>query len=614
MAQRKAQIQFVVDASGAIKPMVQVGDELKDISELSERTQKDLNKTFGTAAKAGKKVAAGTKQASSGMKSLTGSSNTANQTLFQFGQIAEDSAFGIRGVANNIPMAVQGFQRLSQQTGGAAGATKTLLGALTGPAGVLFAIQGLSTLALVAGPRLKQMFTGAAKEAKEFRDAAKSAFDDVLEFQHEGETFILEPDQIDNEIEKVEKLIGTYERSSDNIKTLGGQIAAVKRAMKEVNDESAREDLQKRLAGLQETRTAHQAYLSWLEDKRDDLHAQEAARQVAAERGTLKRKEGEEEVNIPIKARLQMLQSWSEHLTRTLPQVEQMGEAMQPDLPDDPVQEQVDSFDQLILKLGEFQRIQEAGLIEGQQAAMREVQILTQGLMQLIREGIDPASEEFRALMDQLRQAQTEVESFEDNAEQSSNTLSHTLVPAVQATGSLMAQAFDDADNSAERFRKTLASIIQSLGSRLLMMALQAGSGGLGLGALGVAASIGGNLLGMSHGGRVRGPGGPTDDRIPALLSNGEHVINARSTSAAPNLTRAINQSPAFASQMEQRAGLSGGPPQVTMNPNIGMDPLVSEIRSLREAIAEQPPPVVRMQEFHEKLDRYEKHVNYTNG
>ncbi|UQE73837.1 tape measure protein [Gordonia sp. PP30] len=35
----------------------------------------------------------------------------------------------------------------------------------------------------------------------------------------------------------------------------------------------------------------------------------------------------------------------------------------------------------------------------------------------------------------------------------------------------------------------------------------------------------------LASGGRVRGPGGPTDDRIPAMLSDGEYVVNAAAVS-----------------------------------------------------------------------------------
>lgn len=52
----------------------------------------------------------------------------------------------------------------------------------------------------------------------------------------------------------------------------------------------------------------------------------------------------------------------------------------------------------------------------------------------------------------------------------------------------------------------------------------------------------------LASGGYVSGPGGPRDDKIPALLSDGEYVINARSTKKHAALLAAINsgQLPAF--------------------------------------------------------------------
>jgi tape measure domain-containing protein len=47
---------------------------------------------------------------------------------------------------------------------------------------------------------------------------------------------------------------------------------------------------------------------------------------------------------------------------------------------------------------------------------------------------------------------------------------------------------------------------------------------------------------GFANGGFIRGAGGPRDDKIPAMLSNGEYVINAASTAKHGNLIRAINE------------------------------------------------------------------------
>lgn len=47
----------------------------------------------------------------------------------------------------------------------------------------------------------------------------------------------------------------------------------------------------------------------------------------------------------------------------------------------------------------------------------------------------------------------------------------------------------------------------------------------------------------VKDGGWISGPGGPRDDRVPAMLSNGEFVVNARSAEANASLLEAINNS-----------------------------------------------------------------------
>lgn len=85
--------------------------------------------------------------------------------------------------------------------------------------------------------------------------------------------------------------------------------------------------------------------------------------------------------------------------------------------------------------------------------------------------------------------------------------------------------------------------------------------------ASGLAMEAHGGLIGrlryLARGGPsgpVSGPGGPTDDRIPAMLSNGEFVVNARSTSRFLPLLHAIN------SGNVMRHFAVGGPALKSMN------------------------------------------------
>lgn len=61
-------------------------------------------------------------------------------------------------------------------------------------------------------------------------------------------------------------------------------------------------------------------------------------------------------------------------------------------------------------------------------------------------------------------------------------------------------------------------------------------------GAIGGVGSAIGGALGFAEGGPVRGPGSSTGDRIPAMLSNGEYVVNAKSARSNLGLLEAINR------------------------------------------------------------------------
>jgi hypothetical protein len=73
--------------------------------------------------------------------------------------------------------------------------------------------------------------------------------------------------------------------------------------------------------------------------------------------------------------------------------------------------------------------------------------------------------------------------------------------------------------------------------------------------------------------GMLRGAGGPRDDRIPAMLSAGEYVVNAMATKKyLPLLQQINNGSPTFESGQGQMSGGGGTSVQIVVNPSAGMD------------------------------------------
>jgi tape measure domain-containing protein len=98
---------------------------------------------------------------------------------------------------------------------------------------------------------------------------------------------------------------------------------------------------------------------------------------------------------------------------------------------------------------------------------------------------------------------------------------------------------------------EALTSAVGRLADRLLDIALNqifaslfGAAGGLqgGGGFLAfLSARDGGQVRRLQHGGLIRGPGGPRDDKVPVLASNREFIVNARATKANLGLLEAIN-------------------------------------------------------------------------
>lgn len=94
------------------------------------------------------------------------------------------------------------------------------------------------------------------------------------------------------------------------------------------------------------------------------------------------------------------------------------------------------------------------------------------------------------------------------------------------------------------------------------------------------------NSVELARGGRVSGPGTSTSDSIPAMLSNGEFVVNARATSMFPELLETINN-----------LGLGLGAParmEKVTTTRIERD----NNEALVKALQQMPAPVVSVEEI----------------
>ncbi len=90
-----------------------------------------------------------------------------------------------------------------------------------------------------------------------------------------------------------------------------------------------------------------------------------------------------------------------------------------------------------------------------------------------------------------------------------------------------------------KEFARSVAADILMLTTKMLL--LKALKGILGFSDGGVAGGGGGDVLQLASGGYLSGPGSGTSDSIPAMLSNGEFVVNAKATEQFLPLLNAIN-------------------------------------------------------------------------
>lgn len=191
-------------------------------------------------------------------------------------------------------------------------------------------------------------------------------------------------------------------------------------------------------------------------------------------------------------------------------------------------------------------------------------------------------------LQEQLRLAKETKEAFGNdwlagisdgmrNYSDSFKSMRENMSDAVSGSLGKMSDSLADfvATGKAD-FRGLAVSILQDLSRMLIKMALfnamKAAMGAWGGGGF----KDGGFVQQFSNGGAVWGAGTATSDSIPAMLSNGEFVINAASTRRHRALLEAINKnryaSGGVVGVAPQVAALGGGTGGMTVNITINRD------------------------------------------
>lgn len=117
------------------------------------------------------------KQFGTAVQTSTKPTADATNALTNLSRVAQDAPYGFMGVANNLNPMLESFQRLSKEAGGAGGALKSMVSALSGPAGIGLALGAVSSLIVVFGDDLMNAMneTGAFEKSMQ---SMRNAFEE----------------------------------------------------------------------------------------------------------------------------------------------------------------------------------------------------------------------------------------------------------------------------------------------------------------------------------------------------------------------------------------------------------------------------------------------------
>jgi hypothetical protein len=153
--------------------------------------------------------------------------------------------------------------------------------------------------------------------------------------------------------------------------------------------------------------------------------------------------------------------------------------------------------------------------------------------------GLGAASSSIEEIQNQFDVGEQKARQFKDQAKQQVGQ----IINAASQLGSALGQAFSDGEKSAKDF---VSIVLQGVGGILSAIP------GVGQVAGPLLGGVGSIVGSFQEGGLVRGEGGTTEDRIPAMLSDKEFVVQAASAQMAPGALQAMNKDPTLAAMIEQ--------------------------------------------------------------
>jgi len=539
MAER-AVIQLDVDSGDARAEVTQTQDALSDLQVEAVEAGDGFERLSNSASTELAETRAQAERTASSMQQMGGAaSSTANNLGFELTQAAQDAQFGMAGVANQIPLISEQFQRLSQQSGGTRGALGALASAFTGPTGILAA----GTLAIQFLPQLREAFadTGdsAADTASKIEDIADAASDVIEVTSEQTQDLELSLGQVDGALQTTEERIGSLQGRIEALQRLQGLVSPIQevrqsertqvgreqatgeeqRSVDEIiaqtrerfNLENAtQEQIEERVQDLQEELSTEEGVQQNLEDQQQSLQEQLRAQQRLTELGAQKADSSEDSADATERE--------AEAMNALAVSAKQAAENRQA-----------------------LRRFQAAGGSQGQLFGPTNFgrtptvggTMLNQGQSQgaLMLQAAQDAG-----LVSQFESAEGVMSDLEQQSEETFNSAQLGARLATQAVGGLTS-AISSSQSAMDSLQQSAASILDTISGTFLTQALKgasvAGLSGGPLGLLGIGAGVAGGILqSFEHGGEPAA--GPARLHPPeVMMMNGQEQIVGREETEA---------------------------------------------------------------------------------
>ena len=477
-----------------------------DTSSLSKAAKDavDKLKTVDKAASTAQKSTAGLSTAAQGLQkglsSATGGTRQAQIALTNFNRVVQDAPFGFIAIQNNIDPLIDSFVNLRRETGSSRKALGALVGAFSGPAGILTAVSIASTAFLAFGDKIADAFNKGKKAAEDAKKAFSSVLDDTISF--EG----LQGERIEfRSIESVQRAIKAV---SEQISTTEKDIARFEKQRVAAGFAAGTQALNGGGSGQAEAERLQQSIIN-SEARLDKLRQTLVSFETAA----VKFRASEDLKGIlsglgdsDLTIQDNPFAPLSNSISAFNQEADKLRSLSIPDLSNLFSEDPTSDLDRIILKMGNVRRAVEEGILTSAEGTRREFALLQQQLLLLSESGLTG----FDQLVGRLSELRTELGSTTETSEDVGVAFEIFSSTAQEALEAIIFKT------------NSLGDALRSVGRRLLSTFLTAGVN-VGIGAItGNPLSFGNALAGAVGIPVGASSAAPTADLSKATLSSSQ--------------------------------------------------------------------------------------------